>query len=606
MGRPLLVVHAAASANDNLIAAAARATGGWAVDLLRTDVDAAVEAAMRFPAAVRLTGPEVAPSSLLTSENARFAIAARSRDVLTVLHDLPLRELHGEVEASMVRRAWARARLREMLAASAADEDLTAHGRAFTQLTPRTSLLVLERWHDYVQWNIPMPPDVLAEKEAEEKALAARLTRPEPLPPPIFSAGAWTVSGRVLDDSGAPLPGVTVTLLDGSVLIAGTVTDAHGRYALGAASAPANPIVAADLPGFMATSRKVATDVPAGATVELFLRIAVLTESITVTAAAPTIEPMATASQSSLRTRILSGEALEDPELAEAAVKQRRELRKSVLERLRAIGSTAERVRYYVSARKLLGGDKGFHVFAAEIFRERSPELAVRVLSDLAEARPEDAPLLRILGRVVDGWGSESLARLLLERAIEISPTEPQSWREIILLEARHGRAASVAAWSRRMKAASQRGRMAAVYEQTAGALERWGKTSFFERQSGIDLRADDDLAVELMYDTGWSYVDLHVVEPSGERVAWNDDTSSAGATLTGGYTFGFGPQIYRLRKAPRGTYRLEIDYYSDDETTIASETLVHVIIHRRGQRSDHFLVMSEVEEHREFAKIDM
>lgn len=611
MGRPLVLVHATRSVNDNLLATAARATGGWAIDLLRTDVDAAVEAAMHLPISVRFSGPEVAPSAILAAQPSRFAIAARSRDTLTLLHERPLRELHGAVETSIVRRAWARAKLREMIATGASDDELIAHGRAFTQLTPRTSLLVLESWRDYVEWDIPMPPDVLEEKEREEKAAAARLALqssiPPPLPPSTFAVGAWTVIGRVLDESGSEVPGVIVTLLDGTLPLAATVTDANGRYALGVASAPAKPVIVAELAGFGTTTRVLPAGIAPAAAVELSLRVSAVTESITVTAAAPTVTTMATATASTLRTRVLSDDALEDPELAEASVKQRRELRATVLERMRAIPSTAERVRYYLSARKLLGGDKGFHVFAAEIFRERSPELAVRVLSDLAEARPEDAPLLRILGRVADAWGGESLARLLIERAIELSPTEPQSWREIILLEARHGRAASVAAWSKRMKAASERNRMDAVYKQTNGALERWEKASFVERQSGMDIRgADDDLAVELMYDTGWSYVDLHVTEPSGEQVAWNDDTSAAGATLTGGYTFGFGPQIYRLRRAPRGTYRLAMNYYSDDETTIASETLVHVIIHRHGKRSDHLFVMSEAKERFEFAKVDM
>ena len=610
MRRPVLVVHAAQSPNDNLLAAAARATGGWAIDLARVPAEEAVEAAMHLPMQVRLTGPEVAPSSVLAARKSRFAIAARSREALTVLHERPLHELHGPTEASMVRRAWARARLREMLATGASDDDLLAHGRAFTQLTPRTSLLVLEDWRDYVNWDIPMPPDVVAEKEKEEKEIAEQaalraLTRQAP--PPVFTPGAWTVTGRILDVTGVPLPGVTVALLDGAVPIAATVSDTDGRYALGAATAPQTPGVVADLSGFNTTKRALHGELPPGVPLDITLQLGAVAEAITVTASAPEVVATRSAVSSSLRTRVLNDDALDDPALAEAAVKQRRELRTSVLERMRALSSTTERLRYYLTARKLLGGDKGFHVFAAEIFRERSPEIAVRVLSDLAEARPEDAPLLRILARVIDGWGGEAVARLLLERAIELAPTEPQSWREIILLEARQGRASHVAAWSKRLHAIRQNDRMSEVYEQTAGALARWEKASFFERQTGVDLRAaeKDDLTIELMFDTGWCYVDFHVTEPGGERVSWDHTESRSGATFTGGYTFGFGPEIYTLPHAPRGKYRIALDYYSDDETTIAAETLVHVIVHRRGQRTEHFFVLSEVKENFEFATID-
>lgn len=611
MNRPVLVVHAAETVNDDLLANAARATGGWSIDLRRTEVDSAIDAAMHLPSVIRLSGNEIAPASLLASRETRFAIAARSKDAITNLRDLPLREVHGDVEVSMVRRAWARAKLHEMLAGGASDDDLLAHGLAFTQLTPRTSLLVLESWRDYVTWNIPMPPDVIAEKVRDEKqmaedaaAAAARSNRP--LPPPNVVQDGWTIHGRILDATGVPLPGVRVMLMDGEVVIAGAITDSEGRYAVGSPVAPQNPAVVAELEGFNVTRRTVSNS----GMLDLALILSSVSESITVTAAAPLVLPtMSTAaSTTTLQSRVLSDDELEDPQLAEAAVKQRRELTRTVIARMREIPSTSERVRYYINARKLLGGDKGFHVFAAEVFRDRSPEIAARVLSDLAEAREKEAPLLRILARVLDGWGEESLARLLLERAIEISPTEPQSWREMILLEARHGRPGSVAAWSRRLSAGKKRDWMTAVYEQTNEALARWEKTSFFERQRGVELRteAKDDLTIELMFDTGWSWVDLHVTEPSGERVTWNHEESAAGAKFTGGMTFGFGPEIYTLPRAPRGTYRLAIDYYADDETRVSLETLVHVIVHHRGRRTEHFFVLGEEKENFEFTTLEM
>jgi hypothetical protein len=610
MNRPLLVVHASDTVNDDLLANAARATGGWSIDLRRTDVDAAIEAAMHLPSTTRLRGNEIAPAVLLASRAARFAVAARSKEAITTLHELPLRELHGGVEKSMVRRAWARARLRELLAAGASNDDLIAHGLAFTQLTPRTSLLVLESWRDYLEWDIPMPPDVIEAKEREEKkiaeqaALQTALRKPE-LPRANVTQGGWTIHGRVLDTSGLPLPGVRVTLLDGGVAVAGTITSAEGRYAVGSLAAPADPAVVADLEGFGATQRTV----EGSGLLDISLDFTVLAETITVATASPTLEVRnVSTAMSSLRTRVLSDDALDDPELAEAAVKQRRELTRTVIERMRELPSTSERLRYYLDARKLLGGDKGFHVFAAEVFRERSPQLAARVLSDLAETRDDEAPLLRILARVLDGWGEESLARLLLERAIEVAPTEPQSWREMILLEARHGRASAVASWSRRLAAGKKRDWMEAVYEQTAESLERWDEASFFERRRGVELRfaEKDDLTIELMFDTGWSWVDLHVVEPGGERVSWDHDTSEAGATFTGGYTFGYGPEIYALPKAPPGTYRLAIDYYAEDETRVSLETLVHVIVHHRGRRTEHFLVLGEEKENFELTTIEM
>ncbi|HKR65904.1 MAG TPA: VIT domain-containing protein [Thermoanaerobaculia bacterium] len=626
LGRPLLVVHATKTANDQLLANAARATGGTVLDLLRVDTDAAVEEAMHIPATARLSGSEIAPSTISAARPMRIAVASRAKQPITVLpllgRELPVRELTGATEASMIRRAWARARLRELMNDGASDDDLIAHGRAFNQLTPRTSLLVLENWWDYERYDIPMPPDVVAAKKRyQEDVERQRNWTPPPLPPPVISHDGWMIKGRVLDNSGFELPGVTVILMDGDTGLCATVTDVNGRYALGTAVMPQNPRVVADLPGFNTATRNVPNTTPSGATLDISISVAAVSESITVTAEAPAVQPMssvATSATPSLRTGSVTTDDLlsilatetptDDPDLQEEALKHRRELRAGVLAKLSAIGSTAERLRYYLSARALLGGDKGFHVFAAQAFREHSPEVAARVLSDLAESRPDDAPLLRILARVLDGWGEESLARLLLERAIEVSPTEPQSWRELILLEARHGRGARVNALAKRLHAGKKTDWMEAVYEQTDEALARWEKASFLDRQRGVELRADprNDLTIELMWDSGWCYVDEHIHEPNGEVVKWDHDTSANGATFTGGYTFGYGPEIYTLQHAPKGQYKVMLDYYSQDGTDVSLEALAHVIVNNRGERSDYFFVLSEAKENLLLTTVDV
>jgi Flp pilus assembly protein TadD len=631
LGKPLLLVHAATAADDHLLANAARATGGWAIDLKRTSTEDAVASAMRVPDVVSF-GASVVPDRVLVTNRARVAIGTRATGPITRLGDrgVPLRELSEEREVSMVRRAYARAKLRQMLATGAGDAELIAHGREFTQVTPRTSLLVLEAWTDYERYGIPLPPDVCAAKTAAEQKVALReKARRMPIPPATVVHDGWSLRGRVLDVSDQPLPGVTVMLLDGNTIAAVAVTDAEGRYLLGAAAQPGAPVVIAALDGFGETAQALLGDAVSGSFLDVILEMDGVTETITVTAEAPAVASMAVATgvQSSLRNERPTTDQLlariaqeqtevdsDDPEVLEAVAKQRRELTGAVIERLRAIGSNSERLRYYLSARGLLGGDKSFHVFAAEVFRERSPELAARVLTDLAEARTDDAPLLRILARVLDGWGETELARLLLQRALEISPGEPQTWRELILLDARRGSAASVASWSKRMRAVKTENWMTReVHVQTDAAMARWEKAAAGAKQRGIDLRADegDDLTIELMFDTGWSWVDVHVIEPGGEDVSWNHISSKAGATFTGGTNYGFGPEIYRIAHAPRGDYRLELHYYAIDQTNIGLETLAHIIVYARGRRGEverreHFMVLKSAEERQVVATVRM
>jgi len=223
--RPLTIVNASESADDNFLGGLARATGGNYVDLTHMATTDALESAMRLPTrttfSTQLPLRETLPASLLMTNDTSSTLSARSSDPILTFpiitsegrHEIPVRELQSPAEADMVRRAWARAKLRALLDGNAGPEAVLAHGREFNQLTPRTSLLVLDSWHDYEVNGVPMPADVRAERDAELAAERARVkafaprpqpteargTTHEPPPPP---AAVWYMKGTVRLDDG--------------------------------------------------------------------------------------------------------------------------------------------------------------------------------------------------------------------------------------------------------------------------------------------------------------------------------------------------------------------------------------------------------------------
>jgi hypothetical protein len=218
MRRALTIINASPSADDHSLGGLARATGGWYLDLTHVDPAAAAEASMRRPELmmVQVLMPpirDVLPASVLTTSDASISVSARSRDAIFAFpvitgnarHEIAVEVLESEEESDLVRRAWARARLRELIDSGAAPEDVIEHGRKFSQLTPRTSLLVLERWQDYESNNLPLPPDLREQKEAEEKfrseeqAEQSRPARVIPVTAPIDeSLVRWSMTGQVV------------------------------------------------------------------------------------------------------------------------------------------------------------------------------------------------------------------------------------------------------------------------------------------------------------------------------------------------------------------------------------------------------------------------
>lgn len=595
LGRPLTIVNASPEADDITLGAIARSTGGWQLDLTQTAVADAVEMAMRVPTRMVLRSAElpardVVPSSMLATVDAYTTLNARSRDRLTFLsvitgttrHDMPVREIDAD---DLVRRAWARARLRELLANGASAEAVLEHGKHFNQLTPRTSLLVLDSWRDYEFYGIPMPPDVREQREADLAAVASlsvrligavssivlRGTTAER--PPVH--GAWVLRVVVGDSDGIPIPGATVTLRTGSDQVLTAISDDKGQLWISLPRAPASFTLTGDLPGFIPVQQLFPQGAQSGSVVEIRLAIGVVSEAITVTAEAPIIgKPLAVLGVSipptpaAIADQLLNALANDDAPLlseeeTQASVEQRLARIAAVVEKLRSLPIEGDRFRYYVAARSVLGGDKLFQAEAALALRADSPELALRALTDLAEAYPDDAPTLRIVGRVLDGWGRGDLARLMFERALEIAPDEAQTKRELQFLGAKEGAGGTD---PRRIPAA--------------------------------------ELQVEMMWDLSYTDVDLHVIEPSGEEVMYDHKQSKAGGLLHEDITTGFGPETYTLARMDRGRYQIALSYYSGDDSRLSLQTLAHVIVYVRGERHDYFVALAGEKERQVVAEV--
>lgn len=119
---------------------------------------------------------------------------------------------------------------------------------------------------------VPPPSSVLLAPQTHEGTLIA---------------GRASVAGRVADEAGAALPGVTVRLVDrAGRTVASAISDSTGAYRLESASA-GEFIVRAELAGFLPASMSVPVGAGQTATVDLALQVGAPREALTVQAAPP-------------------------------------------------------------------------------------------------------------------------------------------------------------------------------------------------------------------------------------------------------------------------------------------------------------------------------
>src|SRR5262245_59669970 len=109
---------------------------------------------------------------------------------------------------------------------------------------------------------------------------------------PLFGQGALSeINGTATDQSGAVLPGVTVTLTEETTgLVRTVVTNDTGRWVLPALQ-PGRYTIKAELSGFQTQNRSgVVVNVGQAITINLALPVGTLTDQVTVSAEAPLVE----------------------------------------------------------------------------------------------------------------------------------------------------------------------------------------------------------------------------------------------------------------------------------------------------------------------------
>ncbi|MHC4983255.1 MAG: VIT domain-containing protein, partial [Planctomycetota bacterium] len=241
------------------------------------------------------------------------------------------------------------------------------------------------------------------------------------------------------------------------------------------------------------------------------------------------------------------------------------------LEELKAPKPEA-RFDVYMKQREKYGNSPSFFLDCADFFYEsKQPALGLQVLSNIAEMELENPQLLRVLGHRLAQLGELDLAIQVFEEVLELRPEEPQSCRDLALVLA--GRAVKGAprrkpdivtgdnsnncygvlglwAWADSAK----RNYTRSLKLLNDVVMRKWDRFDEIELVALMEANAilplakaaglaDNDIPLDkrlikllacdvrivLTWDADATDMDLHVIEPSGERVMYNHNRSTIG-----------------------------------------------------------------------------
>ena len=234
--------------------------------------------------------------------------------------------------------------------------------------------------------------------------------------------------------------------------------------------------------------------------------------------------------------------------------------------------------------------------------RQGRRDLALRVLTNVAELRLEDARLLRVLAHRLEQLDALDLAVELFTDVRRLRPEEPQSLRDLALAldrrsSARRGDAGRIddrgaadarqalslfaeiveTDWDGRFPEIEAIALMEA--NRIASRLERDGHRAPWPLDPRLRGLLDVDLRIVLTWDTDQTDMDLWVVEPGGEKCYYSHPRTSTGGALSRDFTGGYGPEEYMVRRALAGDYAIKANFFGSRSQSLTGATMVQATV---------------------------
>jgi tetratricopeptide (TPR) repeat protein len=274
-----------------------------------------------------------------------------------------------------------------------------------------------------------------------------------------------------------------------------------------------------------------------------------------------------------------SGSASRPPPPAKATIQLKKwESNAPYVRRLKQ-ASKEQLYKIYLDERPGYENSTAFFLDVADIFFDKGETaLALRVLSNLAEMNLESRHILRVLSYRLLQAGHADFAVWLLERVLELSPNEPQSWRDLGLAWAKLGQTQKAVDNLYEVVSRPWHGRFPGIELIALGELNAIVATAKNKpNTSAMDKRLLQNLPVDLRVVLSWDSdntdIDLWVTDPNGERTHYARPLSYQGGRLSADFTGGYGPEEFLLKHAKPGKYLVQANFFGHRQQTVSGAT---------------------------------
>ena len=539
---PVSVVNASAVANTPKMQYLANATGGSFIDLTTLTTEQALNVVRTVPFQllnIEVKSGKVAkifPQKGATISKGNFTLAGelQSEEATLVLSfGYPKKVMvqkevkfvanpdASESEFNLLRRIWAEKQIAQLQREGVEQKQIDAVGREYGIVTEGNSLIVLETVEDYVRYRI-MPPTELQQEYS--KRLANEQKQKEDT--------AKRILDRVVEQSAEQSKWWNT------------------QYPL-KGSKPKNKMVIMEEAAYSEDSDAIA-EVAAIATPSQIMERSASKDVSSNAMAKRATAPRSTPAPVSVPTSKIELNAY-NPDTPYLKVMEYTE--------------EAKAVETYYKLKKEYGNTPSFYVDVADyFFKKGNREQAILVVSNLAELGLDDPQLLRMLGYKLSNYNAKKEAVWVFRKVVTLREEEPQSFRDLGLALADDGAYNEAVKNLYKVVTSEWSSRFGDVQIVTMNDIN-----SLVTRHKGIDVSYIDkrllkkepvDVRVVLSWDTDSCDMDLWVTDPKDEKCYYRNTLTYLGGKISRDVTQGYGPEEFMLKKAEKGKYKVQVDYF--------------------------------------------
>ena len=539
---PVSVVNASAVANTPKMQYLANATGGNFIDLTTLTTEQAIKVARTVP--FQLLDIEVKsgkvtkifPQKGATISKGNFTLAGelQSEEATLVLSfGYPKKVMvqkevkfvanpdASESEFNLLRRIWAEKQIAQLQREGVEQKQIDAVGREYGIVTEGNSLIVLETVEDYVRYRITPPTEL---QQEYSKRLANEQKQKEDT--------AKRILDRVVEQSAEQSKWWNT------------------QYPL-KGSKPKNKMVIMEEAAYSEDSDAIA-EVAAIATPSQIMERSASKDVSSNAMAKRATAPRSTPAPVSVPTSKIELNAY-NPDTPYLKVMEYTE--------------EAKAVETYYKLKKEYGNTPSFYVDVADyFFKKGNREQAILVVSNLAELGLDDPQLLRMLGYKLSNYNAKKEAVWVFRKVVTLREEEPQSFRDLGLALADDGAYNEAVKNLYKVVTSEWSSRFGDVQIVTMNDIN-----SLVSRHKGIDVSYIDkrllkkepvDVRVVLSWDTDSCDMDLWVTDPKDEKCYYQNTLTYLGGKISRDVTQGYGPEEFMLKKAEKGKYKVQVDYF--------------------------------------------